>query len=513
MLYEDLRYAHEDLERLEQAIADRVLEDPKHIRSRLVQQHEIANFLSRIQNQSERALHIYNDEQDARITEIQSISTGDPFEEFYKQLDNIKSFHKRYPNEPVENLERAYKRIEDGGPSFAGDIDGMFTGEETFGRYFDLTMLHEEYLNLPGVKGTRKLNYTTYIEYFDKFLPPECPITRQEKMTDEYFSYVGSLAQYLESFIRRTRPLEDLDKLFKSFDDDFEQEWKEDKAPGWETYTSQANGGAANGPQTEGTGEGVWCSDCQREFKNDNVYTAHLTGKKHLNNAKTRKERAANGDTEMTNGTSTIGLPTGQRLKERAIAEREHRIRKLASAMSAIREDTRVNVERRAGMTDRERQQELAALYAEDTAMIQGTNHGDDEGEDDEEKVYNPLKLPLAWDGKPIPFWLYKLHGLGVEFPCEICGNYVYMGRRAFEKHFSESRHVYGLKCLGVTNTGLFREITGIEEAEKLWEKIQRDKKAGEAKKGGEGVEEMEDREGNVMPRKVYEDLMKAGLL
>ena len=30
---------------------------------------------------------------------------------------------------------------------------------------------------------------------------------------------------------------------------------------------------------------------------------------------------------------------------------------------------------------------------------------------EDEDKIYNPLKLPLGWDGKPIPYWLYKLHG------------------------------------------------------------------------------------------------------
>ncbi|KAI7335851.1 hypothetical protein KC315_g3006, partial [Hortaea werneckii] len=142
-----------------------------------------------------------------------------------------------------------------------------------------------------------------------------------------------------------------------------------------------------------------------------------------------------------------------------------------------------------------------------------GNNDDDEDDSDDDSKIYNPLKLPLAWDGKPIPFWLYKLHGLGVEFPCEICGNYVYMGRRAFEKHFSEARHIYGLKCLGITNTSLFREITGIEEAERLWEKIKRDRREIEERKGGEGVEEMEDGEGNVMPRKVYEDLKKAGLL
>lgn len=59
-----------------------------------------------------------------------------------------------------------------------------------------------------------------------------------------------------------------------------------------------------------------------------------------------------------------------------------------------------------------------------------------EEEEEEEEKIYNPLKLPLGWDGKPIPYWLYKLHGLGVEYPCEICGNYVYMGRKAFDRHF-----------------------------------------------------------------------------
>lgn len=51
--------------------------------------------------------------------------------------------------------------------------------------------------------------------------------------------------------------------------------------------------------------------------------------------------------------------------------------------------------------------------------------------DDDEEAdfVYNPLKLPLGWDGKPIPYWLYKLHGLNQEFKCEICGNQSYWGR------------------------------------------------------------------------------------
>lgn len=529
MLHEDLRYVHEDIERLEQAIADRVLEEPKHvsiilnirlsheshitqIRNRLVRDHEIAYYLSRIQEQSERGLHIYNDEQEARTQEVQAISTGDPFEEFQKRLEDIKDFHKRYPNAPVENLERAYMRADKGGPGFAGDIDGMFTGEEAFGRYFDLTLLHEEYLNLPGVKGGRKMTYLQYLDVFDNLYPPTCAISKQNKMTDQYFSYVGSLAQYLESFLRRTKPLEDLDKLFVDFDAEFEKLWAEDKMPGWEANGAQTNGSASKGPTTEGTGEGIWCADCEKEFKNDNVYKAHLTGKKHIKNAEARQQKQSSEDMEM-NGTATAQVhPTSStRLKEKAIAEREFRVYKLSKAMQTERGDTRVNVERKAGMTDRERQQELAALYAEDAAAAGETRMADGSDDEDDEKIYNPLKLPLAWDGKPIPFWLYKLHGLGVEFPCEICGNYVYMGRRAFEKHFSEARHVHGLKCLGITQTSLFREITGIEEAQRLWDKIQRDRSKVSEKKVD--VIEMEDSMGNVMPEKVYQDLEKQGLL
>ncbi|KAK3698613.1 Pre-mRNA-splicing factor sap61 [Vermiconidia calcicola] len=512
MIHEDLRFLHEDIERLESAISDRVLEEPKHVRNRLNRDHEIAAFLSRIQSQSERGLQIYNNEQEARTQEVQAISTGDQFEEFYKRLDEVKSFHKRNPNEPVENLERAYKRVEDGGSGgFAGDIDGMFTGEESFGRFFDLTMLHEEFLNLPAMKAGRKLTYLQYLDIFDVFTPPRCSIPKQEKLTDQYFTYVGSLSQYLESFIRRTKPLEDLEKLFKDFDDEFEKSWEQNEVPGWEKNAPQSNGGASRGPVTEGTGEGVWCADCEKEFKNENVYRAHLTGKKHIKNAEARQgQKDDSGDMEVGNTTSAPTTSTA-RLKEKAIAEREHQIRKLAATMQTEREDTRVNVERKAGMTDRERQQELAALYAEDEAAINAAGVNGDDEDDSDEKIYNPLKLPLAWDGKPIPFWLYKLHGLGVEFPCEICGNYVYMGRRAFEKHFSEARHVHGLKCLGITNTALFREITQIEEAQRLWEKIQRDRKKVQERK--EDVVEMEDTAGNVMPVKVYQDLEKMGML
>ncbi|TKA67398.1 hypothetical protein B0A49_05978 [Cryomyces minteri] len=509
MILEEQRGLHEDVERLEQGICDRLLDDPKHIRDRLNRDHQIAGFLNRMQEQSRRLLSTYNDSDGARTREIQAISTGDPFDEFYKQLGDIKDFHRRYPNEPVENLERAYKKRAPGeGEITTSEVDNMFTGEEAYGRFFDLTTLHEDYLNLPSVKGAKRLTYLQYLDVFDIFTPPQCPIKRPDKMTDQYFQYVGALASYLESFMRRTRPLEDLDKLFASFDQDFEKAWTSNEMSGWQSEDQSSR------PTTEGTGEGAWCPDCEREFKNDSVYKAHLSGKKHIRAAEAREAHAEstaeNGETNgSTNGAANARGSSVQRLKERAVAEREFRVRKLTSAMQTERSDTRVNVERKQSLTDRERQQELAALYAQAEETTEQRRE-DESDEDREEKIYNPLKLPLAWDGKPIPFWLYKLHGLGVEFPCEICGNFVYMGRRAFDKHFNEARHIYGLKCLGITNTSLFREITGIMDAEKLWAKIQSDKKE---KTSTENVVQMEDGEGNVMPEKVYYDLQKQGLL
>ncbi|KAL1302880.1 hypothetical protein AAFC00_003207 [Neodothiora populina] len=498
MLFEDLRFVHEDLERLEQAVSDRMLEEPRHIRDRLARDHEMAQFLDRIKSQSQRALQIYKDSE-ARTKEIQSISTGDQFDEFYKQLNTVKDFHKRYPNEPVENLERAYKRRAVGDVlPFPSHIDTMFTGEEAFGRFFDMMSLHEDYVNLPNLK--KRITYLQYLDSFDKF----DAIPRADKTQDQYFNYLGALCAYLEGFMRRTRPLEDLDKLFASFDKEFREAWDKDEAPGWSL--KGAGKPEVDGPATEGTGEGVWCPDCEKEFKNENIYKSHLAGKKHIKHAEARKARTQSQD---ANGGIDI-KESGQRLKERAIAEREWRTRRLAAAMQTERSDTRANVERKQGMTDKERQQELQALYAEATGVTGAPADGQDD-DDDEEKIYNPLKLPLAWDGKPIPFWLYKLHGLGVEFPCEICGNFVYMGRRAFDKHFSEARHLYGLKCLGITNSTLFREITGIDEAKRLWEKIQVDKKSEQ--NAGDQVVQMEDQEGNVMPEKVYYDLLKQGLL
>ena len=134
-----------------------------------------------------------------------------------------------------------------------------------------------------------------------------------------------------------------------------------------------------------------------------------------------------------------------------------------------------------------------------------------DEDEDEMNKeIYNPLKLPMGWDGKPIPYWLYKLHGLNVEFKCEICGNYSYWGRRAYEQHFTQWRHQHGMRCLNIPFSKAFNEVTTIEEARRLHRSLE-EKKVGKWDRKQD--QECEDADGNVYNAKTFAELRSQGLI
>lgn len=132
-------------------------------------------------------------------------------------------------------------------------------------------------------------------------------------------------------------------------------------------------------------------------------------------------------------------------------------IQPLLGGLTGVIADTKANVERRFSLTARERELEQEAPVNKPVPVTNTATETVNDEEEEEERIYNPLKLPLGWDGKPIPYWLYKLHGLGVEYRCEICSDAVYMGRcvicysnsevllirscrKNFERHFQVSR-------------------------------------------------------------------------
>lgn len=230
-------------------------------RLRLNRDHEMGQLLDSLHAQSQQLLQIYTTQSEGRQKEIQSISTGDPFDSFKKQVADIRDYHRRYPNQPAENLEIAYKK----GAALEGMplmVDRMFSGEEFFGRYFDMYNLHEQYLNLPTLKNARRITYIQYLDTFDNFTS----IPRKDKLSDDYWLYVRNVANYLDNFIKLTKPLENLDKLFASFDEEFETLWTAGEVPGWQDEVI-----------TLGNQSLTWCADCEKEFGNENVFKHHFT--------------------------------------------------------------------------------------------------------------------------------------------------------------------------------------------------------------------------------------------
>jgi splicing factor 3A subunit 3 len=169
-------------------------------------------------------------------------------------------------------------------------------------------------------------------------------------------------------------------------------------------------------------------------YSKQTVYDAHLTSKKHVK-AVAKQASSDSGPPANPNGppasiTATATAASAPRVKHRNAALLTQLSAALLATLVPALNDTKANVERRFSLTAREREQELLEQQQKKAApALAKTAAAEGEGEEEEERIYNPLKLPLGWDGKPIPYWLYKLHGLGVEYRCEICSDHLYMGR------------------------------------------------------------------------------------
>ena len=308
-------------------------------------------------------------------------------------------------------------------------LDNMFSGEETYGKYLDLHELYDVYVNLPQF---RRVEYAVFLDEFDRFV--DVPL---ERKNGPYRKYLLQLVGYLSGFILRAKPLVDLHAIEQQIEKQFRARWESGQVLREKSHT----------------GRPLFCAACDKLFAKDTVFDAHLKGKKHVKAVEDKSKRQ-NGEHKETDGLSS-GI--GSEVYE--IHLLEERVGRLAQLVAKEREDTKANIERKQALTSAEREEDL--LEEEQEIQLE-----ESESDDDEEKpIYNPLKLPLGWDGKPIPYWLYKLHGLGVEYPCEICGGYVYMGRKAFERHFQEWRHSHGMRCLGIPNSKHYQEITSIEDA------------------------------------------------
>ncbi|KAJ1919692.1 Pre-mRNA-splicing factor sap61 [Mycoemilia scoparia] len=470
-IIEQQRIAFEEIERLQQASVDLYLQPVLTHKDNLLREQKISHFVDQIQKLSKTQLEVYNDESEKRKKELTDMSGNSAFKEFYSRLDDIKHHHKQNPflvAEPMELEYLKYKRIDtsENGRHKIDDKDKDNKPDESLKLSF---ATEQDYEQLEAMfSGEEVLG-----RYLD--LNVQHTIYLNLKGASK-LSYIDYLKQF-GAFERYPQANKNANYL-----EQFEKDWKSGKAKGWDLNQQQEKS------------NDLFCTPCNKLFQTESTFKNHLGGRKHKKAATKVLSTADNP------GNQKADLPH----KHENIARLEYIIREYIQVLKKTIQNTHENVERKQALTGNERDQEMQ----EENIEIP------DSDEDDEEHIYNPLKLPLGWDGKPIPYWLYKLHGLGVEYPCEICGNYIYKGRKAFDRHFQEARHASNMRRLGITNTRQFHDITKIDDAIKLWEKVkQQSSMLSSAVANPETFEEFEDNEGNVFNKKTYEDLKRQGLI
>ncbi|XP_023582813.1 splicing factor 3A subunit 3 [Trichechus manatus latirostris] len=431
---------------------------------------------------------LYDDKDGLRKEELNAISGPNEFAEFYNRLKQIKEFHRKHPNEicvPMSvEFEELLKAREN--PSEEAQNLVEFTDEEGYGRYLDL---HDCYLKYINLKASEKLDYITYLSIFDQLF--DIP---KERKNAEYKRYLEMLLEYLQDYTDRVKPLQDQNELFGKIQTEFEKKWENGTFPGWPKETSSALTHA--GAHLDLSAFSSW--EELASLGLDRLKSALLAlGLKCGGTLEERAQRLFS-----TKGKSLESLDTSLFAKNpkskgtkrdternKDIAFLEAQIYEYVEILGEQRHLTHENVQRKQARTGEEREEEEEEQISES------------ESEDEEnEIIYNPKNLPLGWDGKPIPYWLYKLHGLNINYNCEICGNYTYRGPKAFQRHFAEWRHAHGMRCLGIPNTAHFANVTQIEDAVSLWAKLKLQKASERWQPDTE--EEYEDSSGNVVNKK-----------
>ncbi|CCF57100.1 hypothetical protein KAFR_0C01050 [Kazachstania africana CBS 2517] len=351
------------------------------------------------------------------------------------------------------------------------DINQTFTRDEQFGECMDLERFHNVWLSVVKDDSYSLLDFFRVIESFlDTKSYLKSP--HMDRKNQRYQEFIKTISGYVESFFFKKFCLIDKEYVNARLQQDFI------------LYLDNPLNNQ----------NGFFCVACNKSFKTKSVFDNHLPGKQHKRNVDKRRN-------------SLIS---------------EYKLYRFLNLLRTEFNNTKEFTERKISFTANERREELERLNNEYNAPVYGSEEqeeGDEEHDEYASKNGNRsildglFNMPLGPDGVPMPFWLYKLQGLDVSYYCEICSNREFKGRRAFERHFNEKTHQYHLRCLGITPSPTFVGITAITEAQTLWDHIQSTQKK-KAPSGKIDMDiEVEDADGNVLTRKVYDDLKRQGLL
>ena len=342
-----------------------------------------------------------------------------------------------------------------------------FSGEEYFGKYLDLYQLHQQYLSFAQSDSN-----TSYLSFLQLIYDSRDLSWVPQSLQGETF--LSNFIDYLSSFISRSMPLFDLPKVLQQISQNYENSGDSERI----ASNAQA--------QIKGETPDNFCIFCNKRLKNPEEFAQHCLLKSHLRKV---------AKIENKGGIENL-------VQKRIDSEKKNSEMRFTalSLLSLVRDKLYATIE------NNKRRQSATAAVIEAEQDLDAPIVFEDSDDEGEEHFYNPKGLPLGWDGKPIPYWLYKLHGLSVEYKCEICGNKSYWGAASFETHFFAPEHVRGLKVLGIPPTKHFLYITSIKEAQKLAAKL---KGTLTKEVWQEGNEEIETEDGHVLKKSAYNDIMK----
>lgn len=448
---------------------------------------------------------------------------------FYDRLRQVQTYHAQQPIAAGrdESYQREGHPVADGYdlaasiPQWISAVENdMFTTDEVMGKYLDLQSLHKEFVQSFLIEwASDRTMYVEFLEDLSKGGLSTWSEAQKLSKRRKYARWLVDFERYLRSFLEKTVPLINMEDLMKDALVLFQSIWG--KTGGWKGWELKSAEAPLAAEQNENTKPSLNMADF--ESADDLVAKVNpealkvelsLLGLKSGGTPLQRAERLF-----LLKEKKLEDLPAKMFQKKRKaeeigerrvdLARREAVVAALLDRLRPTLEATIRRTERRQTQTLKEREKELEDELkgVKDTTKL---TKGDDSDEEDG-PIYNPKNVPLDYDGKPIPYWLFKLHGLNHYYPCEICGGESYRGRKAFELHFNDVKHASAMRSLGIPNTKHFHGVTTIEDAQELWKSLQA--KLEQERFDTSSQEEYEDSHGNVLSRKKYEDLARQGLL
>lgn len=518
-LLEQLRQAQEDVETIEKAVSRVLLDKDKFPAMGASAEHAVVDLTKQAREISAQAFLEYKDEDQSRKEEIAFLAgtTGDVWTNFYERVKETKEYYRKHAGEQcamapqVRDTTFFYEQALTHEKS-----EVRFSGEESYGQHLDLHQHYTSWLNLKKLRDERvKKFYEDQVARLRKRMPDEAPEEVEKKAREvpfedvdyiswlgqfdrfheipryakygspDYWGYLEKLNEYLTGAFERFFPLSSLKDVQDHYEEEFAKRWESGAVPGWVLPTHK---------------DPLFCLPTRKLFASEGTRNSHMAGKAYKKKLEAMQKLPLEEQKKVSEETEA---------EDRKIAAMECAIQKMRDVFQDIVDATVAQLQKKQSRTVEEL--EAALEEQEEEEVIEEEIEPEDEGAEIDKPIYNPLNLPLGFDGKPIPFWLYKLHGLGQEFKCEICGSYSYWGRRAFDRHFQEWRHTYGMRTLKIPNTMHFKDVTKIEEAVRLYDKLKRD--AHQQQFDPSNDMECEDASGNVMSYRAYNDLKRQGLV